>query len=225
MWLPNWKPKMPSNGNTLNLNSVLSIITLPLLKESPIVKSITKISSNLSKYDGFQSKFFLWKCGRYDEGKVKYVGKHLLHNFAPIVKYPRSWLTAKNCHNFALFHHWRGAHTKQVWDQNWNKNVAAHFHLTWLHTVTFHSIASLFTLSQPNRNWVRLSIWWVSRHLNPCACTFSTPSPWRKILDLLKGPFIHVWRQGVLRFSEIRYFCIVSASKRQFSPIFVWVHI
>ena len=86
----------------------------------------------------------------------------------------------------------------------------------------FHS---LFTFSQPNRNWVRLSIWWVSRHLNPHACTFSTPSPWRKILDLLKGPFIHIWPQGGLRFSEIRYFYIVSASKRQFSPIFVWVHI
>ena len=84
--------------------------------------------------------------GHYDQEKVKYGENHLLHNFGPIVKYPRSSLTARNCHNFALFHQWRGAHTLNRFGTKIEMKITI--------CSTFPP-AGLFTLIQPSGNWVR----------------------------------------------------------------------
>ena len=129
--------------------------------------------------------FLVKKCVRYDEGKVKYGGKHLLHNFGPIVKYPRSWLTARNCHNFALFHHWRGA-TLNRFGTKIEITISAHQKLDersgnfpFQHTV--HLQPTEWKLTETYQRWV-------SRHLNSPPCTFSTAHPSRKICKFPTNP-------------------------------------
>ena len=129
------------NNNTFLRNNLQTLKVL--------LPNCLHLTSN--QYTSFPNlKAFLAKMcplsGHYDQEKVKYGENHLLHNFGPIVKYPRSSLTARNCHNFALFHQWRGAHTLNRFGTKIEMEITI--------CSTFPP-AGLFTLIQPSGNWVR----------------------------------------------------------------------